>query len=360
MKISFVISSLQSGGAEKVLSKLANHLCPKYKVSIISLAQKASPFYSLLPEISLINLNLLEKTTSPIKKLWNFLKRINKLRQTIKLESPDLIISFVDITNVTTLAAAISLKIPVIVSERTNPFHYKIPFFYELLRKILYPKALKVVVQTDSAAQYFSQHKNIFIIPNAVEALPRKQTSETKIRNIISLGRLDEGKDFQTLIKAFSLIYEENPSLILTIFGEGPERHNLETRIKQLNLEDRVFLPGAIKNIHEKLINCDLFVFPSRYEGFPNALCEAMTVGLPVIVSNCSGNIDVVEDAVNGRIFNIGNDGELAQIITELADDFEQRKSLSLEALKIVEIYQPSKIYKMWEDIIEKAFRTKI
>src|SRR5690606_29753976 len=108
-------------------------------------------------------------------------------------------------------------------------------------------------------------------------------------------------KGFGALITAFSEIVLQKPDITLTIYGEGAERQNLESLIRGLNLTASVFLPGTVRDVEGIMYQADLFVFPSHYEGFPNALCEAMAMGLPVIASNCSGNIDIIREGVDGR-----------------------------------------------------------
>ena len=113
-------------------------------------------------------------------------------------------------------------------------------------------------------------------------------------------------------------------------------------------------MPGAVKNIQEKLAEADLFVFPSRFEGFPNALCEAMAVGLPVIASNCSGNVDVVEDGVNGVLFPVGDEAALIKQIKSLCCDPKLREKLGRKALEISDTYSPEKIYRLWDETVIK------
>jgi GalNAc-alpha-(1->4)-GalNAc-alpha-(1->3)-diNAcBac-PP-undecaprenol alpha-1,4-N-acetyl-D-galactosaminyltransferase len=116
-------------------------------------------------------------------------------------------------------------------------------------------------------------------------------------------------------------------------------------------------LPGVVSDISSVLQQADLFVFPSRYEGFPNALCEAMAMGLPVIASSCSGSRDVVRDGVDGRLFAVGDVAELTAIASELISDFEQRQRLAAAACKISERFDQQQIYALWDQHIEKAGR---
>jgi len=111
------------------------------------------------------------------------------------------------------------------------------------------------------------------------------------------------------------------------------------------------------QNIQEALLAADMFVFPSLYEGFPNALCEAMAVGLPVIASNCSGNIDVVQDGIDGRLFPVGDVDSLVKLMEELIKNPEECQRLSLNAQKISERFHPTRILKLWDDLLADVSR---
>ncbi len=358
MKLTLVISSLGPGGAERVLSELANHWDSKnHGVTLITFGNDP-PFYLLSSSIKLVQLNqLLSDSVNFLKRYTSIIKRVRCLRKAILKSKPDVVVSFVDIMNLTTLVACIGTKIPVIVSERIDPNFHAIPRLYKFLREIICPCAKKVVVQTKIAAAYFKNLKNVVIIPNVVkkkECIVRNFSSPVK--NIISIGRLCRQKDFETLINAFAKIYLLYPEITLIIYGEGEERSNLEHLIQSLNLEACVRLPGAITEIDRVLNDADLFVFPSLYEGFPNALCEAMAAGLPVIASNCSGNVDIVQNGVNGRLFPVGDVKILSKLMNELIFNCEQRRHLSENAMKLSNIYSEEKIYALWDEIVKANF----
>lgn len=363
MHLVLIISSLNVGGAERVLSNLANYWSKKgHRVSLLTLASpSAVPYYELHPEIELIQLDLFGEGLSVGKRILSVMKRLWVLRQSIKRLAPDAIISFVDIVNILTLIASINLNIPIIISERTDPNVYKIPQLYDWLRSKVYPYCYKLIIQTQSVADYFPRKFREFIniIPNPVKVpLALKSIEGNSVEKIVTVGRLVESKDHQLLIRVFSKIMQSYPHLSLTIYGEGPEYQNLQKLIDELNLRDYVFLPGAVQNIQAKLLDADLFIFPSKYEGFPNALCEAMAVGLPVIVSNCSGNIAVVQDGIDGRVFSIGDQDRLEQLMIELIEDQEQRLRLAMEAKKIAERFSEDKVYQMWDKTLNDAVKS--
>ncbi len=363
MHIVLIISSLTAGGAERVLSDLANAwVLRNHGISIITLSDPSiPPFYRLDDRIHLYQLNAHQREyCSFLHRLKNIAKRLLKLRNALKLVKADVIISFVDMTNITTLLAALGLRIPTIVCERTHPQYYQLPQFCKKLRGIVYGWADKVISQTPSASDYFSKlpRDKKAVIPNSVKK-PKHQKNVSDILNpvqkIISLGRLCPHKGFGALITAFSKIAQQNLDLSLTIYGEGDELQNLEALIQDLNLTTRVFLPGTVEDIERVLYQSDLFVFPSHYEGFPNALCEAMAIGLPVIASNCSGNIDIIREGVDGRLFEVGNEAQLIRLMGELIEDAPQRVKLSKGALSLPDRFSQEAVLQMWDEILAEV-----
>jgi GalNAc-alpha-(1->4)-GalNAc-alpha-(1->3)-diNAcBac-PP-undecaprenol alpha-1,4-N-acetyl-D-galactosaminyltransferase len=364
MHIGLIISSLNPpGGAERVLSELANFWIKKgYQVSLITfLPLSELPFYPLHSNINLISLNQsFQEASSLWRRFKNILSRILCLRKTLKTLQPNVIISFIDVTNIATLLASKGLGIPIIIAERTHPGHHRLSYLYKILRLYTYRWAKKIIVQTQSVAHYFplKLQSHITIIPNAVKISPYQKIASDNlkpVKQICSVGRLCPYKGFDTLIQAFAAVLPLYPGLELIIYGEGEERLNLETMVLKLNLAGKVHFPGLTTNIYKALSQADLFVFPSRYEGFPNVLCEAMSVGLPVIASNCPGNIDIVRNQLDGILFAVGNVEELQTCLIKILKTSSQRQKLGQEALKITERFYEQHIFEMWDQLIRKA-----
>jgi glycosyltransferase involved in cell wall biosynthesis len=360
VNIIFCISSLGSGGAERALSDLANHYAKEgHTVSLLTLVSSDTlPFYPVDPRIELIQTNKSSKgKASILRRIGNVSSSLFGIRGIVKRLKADVVVSFIDLMNVRVLLACWGLGVPVIVSERTDPAYHQLPLktLSEWLRLKLYPIAHRVVVQTQAAAGYFPQtwHQDIKIVPNVVKKPKRrKQSSFDNITTIVTVGRLSPEKNHQALILAFSEWVKQYPDLRLNIYGEGPERNNLQRMIVDLSLEKKISLPGATQDIQEALLAADLFVFPSLYEGFPNALCEAMAIGLPVVASNCSGNAEVIQDGVNGQLFSLSDPDALRESVLKLLQNPSQCKAIAKNAATITERYGPEKVYGLWDSLI--------
>ena len=363
MRIALVISSLNSGGAERVMSELANQWVNLgYEVSFFTLTSPdAKPFYSLNPKIKIHNLNQIRYTY--YRRIFSFITRVFVLRKALKKFKPTVIISFIDIMNLTTLLASFKLSIPIIISERTDPTYHYIPSFCKFLRIRIYSQAKFLVVQTKNASDFFPESFKKFtrIIPNPVgQTILTKKNTHLPVKHLISVGRLDSLKDHKTLILAFAdLIFVHKMDLHLTIYGEGLERKILENLIDTLGLQKKISLPGVVADIYQVLYLGDIFIFPSLYEGFPNALCEAMSVGLPVIASRCSGNTDVIREEIDGLLFPIRDVQALVSKIIFLIENKSKREFFSKNALSVVERFNSKSVFESWNQLISLALDSK-
>lgn len=360
MNVTLVISSLNAGGAERVITTLANAWVEQGdNVSLITFEyQGYRPFYAINPKIKLYNLDLLIRNIpNPIVKIFKALKRFWMLRQAFKKQQPHCIISFLDTVNITTIISAIGLNIPVIISERVDPHYHAIGSLKNFLRKITYPFARHIVVQTKQIQNYFPQklHKRISIIPNPVllptTGLPLPAIDFER-KKIIAIGRLEIQKGFDLLLQAFKVIHDKYPEWELIIWGEGSQRPVLEALRNQLNLRSRVHLPGLTKNVYQALSEGSIFVLSSRFEGFPNSLCEAMAIGLPVVAFDCgSGPIDIIRPEIDGLLVPAQQVESLANAILKLARNVKLREQYGNRAKEIVDRFSLAKILDKWNAI---------
>lgn len=355
--ITLIISSMRSGGAERVMMKLANTFASAgHNVNLILFTPETEkPFYNIDKNVNVISLNCLSYNKSPIIYVKNIIYCLYILRKTIKKLSPDVIISFLESVNLATLIATFNLNIPVIISERIDPAYHRISRLYMLGRTKIYPLCNRLVVQTQSVYDFFPKHfsKFINIIPNPVNSPSLLKNNQSDVLNhFVTVGRLTKQKDQITLLNAFAKFIKINKEAKLTIYGEGEERSALESIIQNLSLQKHVSIPGTISDIQGTLIQYDAFIFPSLYEGFPNALCEAMSIGLPVIASNVTGNKDIIDDGENGLLFTAQDVDALLNCMIRLQEK-DLREYLAKNAKNIADTYSDAKIYKQWYKVID-------
>lgn len=347
MKILFVISSLSHGGAERVLVNIANHLSSKHEISIATFANTPS-FYLLDEKVNSIILDLMKPSRTIIETCLNTFKRLRILSRTIKTVNPDVIISFMTHTNILSILAAKWVRHKIIISERTI-YNFYSSWLLNALKRIIYPWCDYLVTQTLQDSNNYNFVANITTIYNPI-IIPSLSITSQKEKIILAVGRLDKQKGFDKLIKAFSLLPQNNWEL--WIVGEGQERGSLEKQISELKMQN-IKLLGIQKNIFDYYAIASLFVLPSEKEGFPNALLEAMSFGCACISFDCPyGPREIITDKVNGILIENQNVEQLTQAIYTLINDAHTREMLSQEAIKIRQQYAIEHIVEKWEEII--------
>lgn len=336
MKIVFVTSTLTSGGAERVISLLANCLSDRgHNVEIINL-NKHIVFYQLSSQVRLVFAED-EVGKSIVKKsLW--------LRRHIKKERPDIVIPFMEAVYCVTLLSLIGVDIPVLSSERIDP--RKSPFIRNVLRRLILPLTDWLVVQTEEIKSFYPGfiRKKTSVIYNPVSEKVFSCVPTTRKDVIISIGKMDAQKNQAMLIKAFYRIAEKFPSYQLVIYGEGPMRQSLQLIIDNLQLTNRVLLPGRSDQVIDRLNEAKLFCFSSNFEGMSNAIIEAICVGLPVVTTAVSGTKELIDEGRGGYITEIGNEDQFAIAMERLLSDEN--------AMRLMGEYNKCKAYMFKQDTI--------
>lgn len=359
MKILFCLGSLNRGGAERVVSNLANYFIKCNKVSIV-ITSPDLPQYELDKNITVYHLDKKRESNNII---YKNLKRIYKLNKIVKKDNPDIIISFLPEPSYRILLLKPIRKIPTIVSVRNDPnVEYKSKLNFWAM-KILYPLADGFVFQTEDAKHYFNkkiQCKSVIIANPLKEAfVQRKIYAGEKDKIIVNIGRLEKQKNHELLIEAFNDIKEEFLDYNLFIYGEGTLKENLKNKIKKMDLENRVFLKGEVENIEEKIEKSSVFILSSKYEGMPNALMEAMALGVPCISTDCpcGGPKFLIQNGVNGILAKVDKKEDLVQGIRKILSDEKFANDISKNAIKIREKLNPSVINLKWKNYIEKIIK---
>lgn len=360
MKLAFCISQLTKGGAERVVTNLANYLSSKHDVTIISLRNE-SPAYKISDKVKVIFLDDIKKN-----KISKNIYRFKKLKNIYLKNNYDIILSFLPEPCFFTigvkkfsLTKRISSKI--IVSVRNDPKIEYRSILYKFFMKLLYKRANGFVFQTEDARNYFSksiQKKSTIILNSLNPDFITEPFRGKRDDKVVSVGRLDKQKNQKMLIQAFYCIHKKYPNYKLYIFGEGPLREELSQLICKLKLDKCVFLPGVSDNIKEEIYNAKLFVLSSNYEGLPNSLMEAMTLGLPCISTDCpcGGPKSLIDDGQNGILTEVNNIEMLEEKMDYLLKNDDYLKKIGNEARKIIHKIDPKIINSKWEEYIKKIY----
>lgn len=341
-RIAFIIGSMGKGGAERVISILANEYVKKgFLVDIIMLLDSEIS-YDLKDVV-----NVIDYSTGK-KKINSIFYWFRNLRGYSIDNSPDIMIAFSANMYFTTFFSTIGLNIPLIVSERSDPYNDGRNKLIDVLANFLYPKAKVVVLQSKRAKSYFSDKikKNSVIIPNPIEV--KTYASNNPSKKIVNVGRLIEAKNQKLLINSFGRIQKEYPEYELHLYGEGHLRKDLEKQITTLNLNDKVFIHGNVSNVHELISDSEIFVLSSNYEGLSNALLEAMMMGLPCISTDCGGSKEYIENGFSGFLIPINSEKSLYEAIKKMIDNRYLRFYISTNAKKSVEVCNVENVVQMW------------
>ena len=355
MKIAFVIHSLNSlGGAEKILVTLANHFVTLgHDVNIILLSN-SNNIFKLDSKINLFNINKGRKPYFLPKKIQQITNQVQHISNISKKINPDVIIGFVAATNILTILGAKLASVPVLISEHSS-YHKSLSngrskieiAIWKLLRRITYPKCDHLIILTEEDKIKYHYVKDITIIRNPL-VLKNKHNNIQKENIILGVGRLTFIKGFDMLIKAFSMLPENDWHLIIA--GEGNDRTALQDSINQLNLQHKVSLVGLIDDIEYLYKQASIFVLSSRSEGFPGVLCEAMGYGCSSIAFNCpTGPKEIISHNQNGLLVEANNIPLLSQAINQLINDDEKRELLGNKAQTINERLDIKNISTIWE-----------
>lgn len=346
-RITFILGGMSRGGAERVVAILANHFAKKgKKVDILTLLN-SNCSYHLEPNVNLISLY---KENKP--RILQIVDWIKGIRSYYNHYRPHRIVSFFAKINIIVLLALINHTEDILVSERNDPSRDGRGLIVRLLTNILYPKSKKVIFQTEWARTCFSKNvrKKSEIVQNPVVEITVNNIEKEK--TIVNVGKLMEQKNQKLLINCFSKIAMDYPEYKLIIFGEGEKRDELEALIKNLGLEDRIELPGWVSEVHKHVASAEMFVLSSNYEGLSNALLEAMTLGVPVISTNCAGSNELINHKKNGLLFPIGDEVELEKSMRFLLENPGKAKEIGEQGRKDTKKYGVSKIIGKWEDVI--------
>ncbi len=359
-KILFAIANLKGGGAERVVSVWSSQLAEQgYEVAVFTYYTDDNE-YAISNKVKRITIS----KTKDENLSFSYIKRFKLIRRAVKEFAPDTIISFLPRMQIWMMFATIGLKCDMIQTVRISPWHHRSGKGETFLWKRCFRKADKILLQSNDQKPFFSKkvQKKCFVVPNPLNSLYVENSISaysSKTVKFIANGRLSGQKNYALMIDAFAKSAQQNHDITLDIFGAENDVtfSELQLRIDNYNLSDRIKLRGWTKDVLKELTMHDAFIMTSNFEGMPNALAEAMAVGLPCISTDCkTGPADLIDDNKNGFLVEVGNKDELSDTISKVASfDAETAKKIGEAARqKILSFCSEENSLKKLIELIEK------
>ncbi|HYG28010.1 MAG TPA: glycosyltransferase family 4 protein [Caulobacteraceae bacterium] len=356
------VYSLSRGGAERMTVELARAWAESgCKVTVLTAGPAETDFFQLDARIQRIRLTPLSTPEDGVvRRLVAALRRLFTLRRILRGLRPNVALGMMS-TAATLLAfSSIGLKIRTFGSERTYPPMLPLGLAKEKMRWLSYGLLTGVMGQTEQACRWLRANtlaRRTWAIPNHIElplpAHPPHIEPDGILspgrRCILAVGRLSEEKQFQKQMDAFAILAERFPEWDLVIVGDGPDREELAAHARLKGLEERVHMPGAVGDIGVWYAKADIFVMTSRFEGFPNALLEAMAHGVPPIAFDCAtGPSEMIRDGANGLLISMNDQEGLVEGMKTLMKDDALRESMGQEAVLLREQFSKARVMALW------------
>ena len=361
-KIAFHLNSLQQGGAERVVSNLANRFAKEGYEVVIATEWYGTDEFALDQKVRRVHVGLTKEDENR-SRISKMLRRIWYLRRFMKKEKPDVVVAFTRGVLYRALAAGIGTGIPVVISVRTDPVGHYDKKADKLRIPLLFPHAAGCVFQTEGAKAFFAPYlqENSRIILNPLNpkyvGVPEPAV---RTKDVVQSGRLVDFKNQPMLIRAFLKVHEKHPDYTLKIYGPDSKdgtKEILESIIHENHAEDFVKLMGGSNTLEKDLADAALYAFSSDWEGLPNALMEAMALGLPVVSTDCpcGGPKTLIEDGVNGLLVPIMDEKAMTDGILRLIEDRELAERLGREAHKISERANEDAVFEQWQTYLQEC-----
>lgn len=353
------------GGAERAIVWLAHGLTQRgHTLSVITLSGTTEDAHTLPSGVARIALDVRAESPTPLHGLWRNLQRSKELRAAIDATQPDVVISHINQTNVLTAFAARGAAWPVVVVEHSGTLLKSPGRGWRGLRRVLYPRVARVVCVSQGAADYFdwlpdsrkSVIYNPLIVPPETPLPDLSASSHDGRRWVVAMGRLLHVKGFDLLLEAWaSIAAHHKQDWQLLMLGAGPLRETLEAQRDALQLQDSVTFTGLLMQPFAVLRRAELFVMPSRAEGLPYALLEAMACGCPAVAFDCpDGPREIIRHETDGLLVENGNVAALASALDALLSDADARARLARRAPEVLQRFGLDEVTTRWENLLRE------
>lgn len=353
-RIAFYISTLQVGGAERVICNLANGFCEKgSKVYMITENPDGKESYPLHPDVERVMLEAPKRGS----RLHKAAARITILRRCVKELGVQILVSFIGKANIRAVLATRFTSTKVIVSVRSAPAREYGTKVRRVLAKVLFRFAEGAVFQTEEARDFFapSVRKKAVVLMSPLHAdFIRPRYDGERKHEVVTVGRLHKVKNHEMLIRSFAAVWPDYPDYVLKLYGDGEMKEKLTALIAELNMGQSVVLMGNCSHVADAIREADIFVLSSDVEGMPNALLEAMALGLACISTDCpcGGPRTVIRDGENGLLIPVGDTDALERALRKVLSDAELKERLGINAAQIQKELDPQRVDQMWMDYI--------
>lgn len=352
--VAFVIEGLGGGGAQHVLTTLANRWAKAGRaIAVVTLSGPEADAFPLDPAIRRVVIGGAHVSSNPLSGFLANLARLWALRRALRDLRAPVAVGFVGSTNVLLVLAALGRPLRVVISERNDPERQRLPDFWDRLRRLVYPLADVVTANSAGALEAlgrFVPKAKLALVPNPLRQ-PASASIAAKDRpTVLAVGRLHPQKGFDILLEAFALARKGREDWRLVVLGEGAQEHSLKDQARRLGLEAAVEWKGFVADPFPCYRAADIFVLPSRFEGTSNALLEAMSCGVAVIASDAAGNS--VANGQTGLVAPAGDAPALASALGRLMDDPALRRLLGLSAGAGVSAQTADQALAIWEKLV--------
>lgn len=336
-KIVFITRNMTAGGAERVIAQIANHFVEKEIECFIVTLDDKEVFYHLNKKIKVYPIGRRSRN-----KYIDKLQRYWEIRKYVKYHKPDVVLALPEEIGIFVIPTLMGTDIPVVVSERNNPWTMPWKRITRIFRILFYPFSSGIVFQTEQASSFFSSRirKKSIVLPNPLDLnrIPRV-VKNNKRKEVVGVGRLEKQKNFPLLIRSFAKFYQKHPEYRLIIYGEGSLRDELEALATSLLPKGSFSFPGKVSDLLEQINGAYMFVLSSDYEGMPNVIIEAMAIGMPVISTDCpsGGPAELIENDKNGLLVPLDNDDAMSSAMCRLAEskEFAQKIGGNAQEIKV-------------------------
>ncbi len=357
-EVAFVISDLGVGGAQRVLVNLANRLTSDgYRIALITVDSTDSDYFRIDGRIQRIALGMKQPSQDFINAIASNVRRIKSLRNVLRDMGTACIVSFVGTMNILTILATRYMGARVIISERNDPARESLGVFWDFMRRLVYGRADVVTANSKGAIASLSRYVppgKLLYVPNVMTRMSSKGRAGSRENWILAVGRLERQKGYDVLLEAFSRLRRTAPDWVLVIVGSGSLEPTLRKLAGELDIPiEKIIWKGQV-DPYPLYLRSSIYVLPSRYEGTPNTLLEALQCGLAAVVSDASsGALEYIVHRETGMVVPVDHPQELSNILGELITNPQLRRQLGEAGQSCVDATDPEAVIATWKNLLQ-------